>query len=310
MKKQVRRTGDHGIGQLTHVVHMSDDAQELRRFYEDVLGACVYFGVDEPHYLSYEDRYATLLMIGDLCVETMAPRMPADTRLPVGRFYTKYGRHLHSVGYQVDDLAGLADRLLERGIHIAKPGGGMIEHLAPETPYFFPSPRDTAGLMVEFCGTDMPGDPRDQETWSVLERMRRPHPLTIERFSHVTLGVRDLSAAVRTYIDVMQAVPVGTGMDADLAAKYVMLQLGDGLLQLAEPVDADSDLGRHVDTWGNMIYGLRFKVTDLDSAEGWFDKKSVRTARIRRELLVTDVEDTFGAPLFFGTEEVEGHPLS
>ncbi|MFC8097742.1 VOC family protein [Streptomyces sp. NPDC057363] len=310
MKKKVQRTGDHGIGQMVHVVHMSDDAQQLRRFYEDVMGAYVYMGVDEPHYLPPEDRYATLLMIGDLCIETMAPKMPADPQLPVGKFYTKFGRHLHSVGYKVDDLPGLADRLLERGIYIGKPGGGRIDKLDPETLYFFPSPRDTAGLMVELCRTDMPGDPRDQETWSSLERMWRSHPLTIERFSYVTLGVRDLAAAVKTYVDIMQAVPVQTGVDPDLAAKYATLQLGDCLLQLAEPMDAGSDLGRHVERWGNMIYSLRFKVRDLGSAESWLNKNAVRTTRVRDELIVTDVEDTFGAPIFFSTEEIEGDPFA
>ncbi|MEV0972422.1 VOC family protein [Microtetraspora glauca] len=310
MKKQVKVTGDHGIGQMIHVVHMCDDVEELRRFYEDVLGGVVYMGGDEPNYLPWEDRYAALLMVGDLCVEVMAPKMPANPQLPVGKFYTKYGRHLHSVGYKVDDLVGLADRLLERGVYIGKPGGGKIDKLDPDTPYFFPSPRDTAGLMVELCKLDMPDDPRDQETWSSLVRLWRSHPLTIKRFSHVTLGVRDLEAAVKIYVDTMQAVPITIGTDGDLRAKSAILQLGDCLLQLAEPVNADSDLGRHVEKWGNMIYSLRFKVADLDSAEIWLNKNNVRTTRISEQLIVTDVEDTFGAPIFFSTENIEGDPFA
>ncbi|RAY16990.1 hypothetical protein DPM19_02160 [Actinomadura craniellae] len=310
MKQQVKRTGDHGIGQMIHVVHMSDDAQRLRKFYEDVLGGFVYMGVDEPNYLPWEDRYATLLMIGDLCIETMAPKMPANPDLPVGKFYTKFGQHLHSVGYKVDDLVGLADRLLERGVYIGKPGGGKIEKLDPETGYFFPSPRDTAGLMVELCHHDMPNDPRNEETWSSLVQMWRSHPLTIERFSHVTLGVRELEPAVETYVDTMQAIPVRTGTDDGLRAKSAILQLGDCLLQLAEPLDPASDLGRHVEKWGNMIYSLHFKVTDLNSAEAWLNKNDVRTTRVNEELIVTDVEDTFGAPLFFSTEELSGDPFA
>ena len=34
--------------------------------YERVLGGFVYSGVDGPDYLDWEDRYATLLMVGDL----------------------------------------------------------------------------------------------------------------------------------------------------------------------------------------------------------------------------------------------------
>ena len=310
MKKQVKETGDYGLGQMVHVVHMSDDAEALRQFYQRVFGGFVYMGVDEPNYLPIEDRYATLLMIGDLCIETMAPAMPADPQRPVGKFYTKFGRHLHSVGYKVEDLPGLTDRLIGKGIRIGMPGGGYVEKADPATMYVFPSPRYTSGLMVELSKHDMPGDPRDLETWSSLAEMWEHHPLTIERFSFVTLGVMDLEAAVSTYVDTMQAVRIEHGTDPDLQAEYQTLQLGDCLLQIAQPQHPDSDLGRHVEQWGNMIYSLRFKVRDLDSAEAWLKQNDVRTTRIRDGLLVTNVEDSFGAPIFLSTEEIEGDPFA
>jgi catechol 2,3-dioxygenase-like lactoylglutathione lyase family enzyme len=310
VKKQVKETGDYGIGQMVHVVHMSDDAQELREFYEKVFGGFVYMGVDEPNYLDWEDRYATLLMIGDLCIETMAPAVPVNPKLPVGKFYTKFGKHLHSVGYKVEDLPGLTDRLVEKGVYIGKPGGGRVEKADPDLMYCFPSPRDTAGLMVELSKHDMPNDPRDLDTWPSLANMWRDHPLTIERFSYVTLGVKDLESAVKTYVDTMQAVPIEHGTDPDLQANYQTLQLGDCLLQLAEPQAEDSELGRHVAQWGNMIYSLRFLVRDLDSAEAWLKKNDVRTTRIRDGLLLTNADDCHGAPIFLSTEEIAGDPFA
>lgn len=310
MKKIAKTTGDHGIGLMIHVVHMTDDVKKLNQFYEDVFGGLCYLGVDEPNYLPIEDRYAGLWMISDLCIETMAPAFPVNVEKPVGKFYSKFGEHLHSVGYKVDDLPGLAERLLERDVYIGAPGGGKIEKLDPETLYFYPSPRDTAGLMVELCRIDMLNDPRDLETWSSQIKMWQSHPLTIERFSYVTLGVKDLDTAVKVYVDTMQAVPVEEGVDDDLKSKYVTLQLGDCLLQLAEPLEADSDLGRHVEKWGNMIYSLRFKVLDIDSAEAWLKKKNVRTTRLRPGLLVTDIEDSHGAPIFFSDEEIKGDPFA
>jgi len=310
MKKVVKKTGDYGIGQMIHVIHMSDDVEKLNRFYEDVFGGLHYLGVDEPNYLPVEDRYAGLFMVSDVCIETMAPKMPADVNKPVGKFYSKFGEHLHSVGYKVDDLPGLADRLLAKGIYIGKPGGGKIEKLDPETQYFYPSPRDTAGLMVEMCRIDMPNDPRDLETWSSQVKMWRSHPLTIERFSYVTLGVRDLDSAVKTYVDVMQAVPIQEGIDDAVQARFQTIQLGDCLLQLAQPLEVDSDLGRHVEKWGNMIYSLRFKVTDLDSVQSWLKSKNVRTERLRDDLVGTDVEDSHGAPIFFTTEDIPGDPFA
>jgi catechol 2,3-dioxygenase-like lactoylglutathione lyase family enzyme len=310
VKKQVKSTGDFGMGQMVHVVHMSEDAQAMREFYERVFGGFVYMGVDEVNYLPAEDRYATLLMIGDLCIETMAPAMPADPELPVGKFYTKFGRHLHSVGYKVEDLMGLTTRLLEKDVYIGRPGGGQVTEPEPELMYFYPSPRHTAGLMVEMSLYAMPNDPRDLETWSSLMGMWRHHPLTLERFSYVTLGVRDLASAVEIYVDTLQAIPISEGFDDDLGARYALLQLGDILLQIAQPEEPDSHLGQHVEQWGNMIYSLHFKVTDVDSAETWLNQNGVRTTRIRPELLMTEPEDCFGAPIFHGTEKIDGDPFA
>jgi hypothetical protein len=249
-------------------------------------------------------------MVADTCIETMAPNFPIDVNKPVGKFYSKFGQHLHSVGYKVDDLAGLADRLLSKGIYIGAPGGGKIDKLDDETVYFYPSPRDTAGLMVELCKIDMRNDPKDQDTYTELMRLYEQHPMTFDRFSYVTLGVKDLDSAVATYVDVMQAVPIQDGIDDDLQCKYMTLQLGDCLLQLAQPLEMDSDLGRHVEKWGNCIYSLRWKVLDLDSAEAWLNKQGVRTTRLRENLVYCNVDDTHGAPMFFTTEEIPGDPFA
>lgn len=310
MKKEVRKTGEFGIGQMIHVIHMSDDVTKLNKFYEDVFGGWCFLGGDEPNWLPVEDRWASLYMVSNVCIETMAPNLPVDETKPVGKFYSKFGQHLHSVGYKVDDLAGLADDLLAKDIYIGAPGGGKIDKLDEETQYFYPSPRDTAGLMVELCKIDMPDDPRDKDTWSANERRWENHPLTIERFSYVTLGVKDLDAAVKTYVDVMQAVPIAEGVDDDMKAKYATVQLGDFLLQLAQPLEADSDLGRHVEQYGNFIYSLRFKVRDLDSVQEWLTKKDVRSVRLRSDLVMTNVEDSLGAPIFFTTEEIPGDPFA
>jgi len=310
MRRQYKTTGDYGIGNMIHFVHMTDDVNKLNDFYARVFGGYRYMGIDELNYLPPEDRWASLVMVADTCIETMAPNFPVDVNKPVGKFYSKFGQHLHSVGYKVDDLAGLADRLLEKGIYIGAPGGGKIEKLDPETVYFYPSPRDTAGLMVELCKVDMRNDPKDQDTYTELMRLYEQHPMTFDRFSYVTLGVKDLDSAVATYVDVMQAVPIQDGIDDDLQCKYMTLQLGDCLLQLAQPLEMDSDLGRHVEKWGNCIYSLRWKVLDLDSAEAWLNKQGVRTTRLRENLVYCNVDDTHGAPMFFTTEEIPGDPFA
>jgi hypothetical protein len=311
MQKTVRKTGDYGIGLMIHSVHMTDDVPALNRFYEDVFGGLMFMGVDEPNYLPNEDRLAGLVQISDLCIETMAPRMPADPAKPVGKFYARFGQHLHSVGYKVDDLAGLGNRLIHEGVHIGAPGGGRIERMDPETVYFYPSPRDMQGLMAELCRVDMRDDPRLLNTWSSQVKFwELSHPLGIRRLAYITLGVRHLDDAVQTYVTKIQAVPVTDGIDDGGRFHYAIVQLGDCLLQLAQPLDADSPLGAHVARWGNMIYGITFRVNDLDAAQAWLQKKSIRSSRPRDGMLAADPADCYGAPYFFTTDSIPADPFS
>ena len=126
----------------------------------------------------------------------------------------------------------------------------------------------------------------------------------------MTLGVRDLESAVEVYVKAFKAIPLVEGIDEDLGAKYVVLHLGDCLLQIAQPLEPTSDLGRHVEQYGNFIYSLRFKITDVDSAEAWLAKKDVKTSRPRPGLLVLEPNDTFNAPIFLTAEEIQGDPFA
>jgi len=311
VQQQPKKTGDYGIGQMIHSVHMTDDVPTLNRFYEDVFGGLLYMGVDEPNYLPVEDRWAGLIQISDLCIETMAPGVPVDASKPVGKFFAKFGQHLHSVGYRVDDLNGLGNHMIAEGVYIGKPGGGRAERmdeLGPY-PYFYPSPRDTAGLMVELCATDMPDDPRLLETWSSHRKIWESHPLTIRRLAYITLGVKDVDESAGVYIKRLQAVPVTEGIDDALQCRYQIVQVGDCLLRLAQPLDDSSELGQHVARWGNMIYGITLKVSDLDSAEAWLRKHDIKTSRPRADLLAADPADCFGAPYYFTTETIRNDPF-
>jgi catechol 2,3-dioxygenase-like lactoylglutathione lyase family enzyme len=310
VQKQIETSGDYGIGLMIHAVHMTDDVAALNKFYEDVFGGLVYMGVDEPNYLDSEDRWAGLIMVSDLCIETMAPAMPVNKTKPVGKFYAKYGQHLHSVGYKVDELSALGDHMIDAGIYIGRPGGGRISKMDSDVGYFYPSPRDTAGLMVELCAVDMPNDPRLLDTWTSQRKFwELSHPLGIKRMLYVTLGCRDLESAVKTYVDTMQAIPVTEGIDDGQHMKYATLRLGDCLLQLAEPLDQESLLGQHVAKWSNMIYAFTFRVNDLDAAEAWLNLKGIKTSRPRDGLLAADPADTFSAPFFFTTDVIEGDPF-
>jgi catechol 2,3-dioxygenase-like lactoylglutathione lyase family enzyme len=155
----------------------------------------------------------------------------------------------------------------------------------------------------------MRADPRLLETWSSQVKMWEiGHPLGIKGLAYVTLGVKDLDAAAQTYVERIGAIGVASGVDDGGQFRYQLVQLGDCLLQIAQPLDDQSPLGQHVARWGNMIYGITFSVRDLDSAEAWLDKKSIRTSRPRDGLLAADPEDCFGAAYFFTTDALPEVP--
>src|SRR5947208_10422026 len=118
VRMNVVKTGPYGFGLVFHVVHMTDDVQALNEWYRDVFDAWMWWAYPELNYLEVEERIASMLIVGDLCIETMAPSDPLNLDAPVARFFHRYGRHLHSVGYFVDDVDGFANRLHDEGVSI------------------------------------------------------------------------------------------------------------------------------------------------------------------------------------------------
>jgi hypothetical protein len=169
---------------LAHVVHLGEDVGELNEWYRKVFGVEGFMGWPQPHYLESERRFASMFMVGDLCVETMAPALPPDSSTAVGRAFARRGAHLYSVAYLVDDLAGESDRLTAAGVRVGGPGAR----------FFVPSPRDMAGVRIEFLDVVIAG-----------ERHPNTGPLSTARLSHLTLGVDDPGAAVDRFVDLLDA---------------------------------------------------------------------------------------------------------
>jgi hypothetical protein len=309
LKRTIVRTGQYGIGTMIHTVHVGRNAIELTGFYQDVFGAVTFLGDEEPTYSPREDRFATLSVISDYCVEVMAPAKPVNAAMPVGKFFTKFGSHLHSVGYAVDDLVGLGNDLIAHGVRIGKPGGGYLERVAPDTDYIFPNPRDTMGILVELAGFNMPGDPRLLDGWNERMTNWQSGPLGIKRLAYQTIGVRDVVAATDRCIELFNASLVAMGHSSAEAATYRIVHLGDGLLRFAQPDGTDSALGRHVEQYGDMIYSVTFCVNDLDEVPRWLSRHNIRSHRLSSDLVAAEPVDTYGAPCLFTTADVPNDPF-
>jgi hypothetical protein len=307
MRKVMQPTSRWGFGTMIHAIHVSDDVPTLNAFYEDVFGGVVFMGVDEPSYLPPEKRFASLLMIGDLCVETMAPEPPVDSGTPVGRFFERFGRHWHSIGYTVEDFEGLGRHLQAEGVYLGKPGGGVMEDFEAYT-YFYPHPRHTGGVMVECCKTEMYNDPRLRTDWSSLRKLWQAHPLGVDRLGWVTIGVRDIDEHLELWERLFEVVPVHAET-SPLGHRSQFVHFGDILVELAMPTDPGTPIADHVGYQGDMIYGVTMKVLDLDRAESHLNAKGIRTSRPEPGTVVADTDDTLGAPWSFTTRSIPSDPF-
>lgn len=307
MEKVKRPTSRFGFGSMIHTIHMSDDVSKLNRFYEDVFGAIGFMSPDEPSFSPAERRYASLLLISDLCVETMAPQLPVDVTTPVGKFYDKFGSHWHSTGYTVAKYAELGAHLKEQGVFLGQPGGGEITDFSGPHSYFYPHPRQAGGVMVECCAGEMPNDPRNRVEFSSLRKLWRTHPLGADRLGWITVGVRDIDEHLALWQRLFEVEPIHAELNP-LGHRSQYVHFGDSIVELAMPLDAGTALHDHVKAHGDMIYSVTLKVLDLDNAESHLKTKGVRTTRPEPETIVADIDDTLGAQWHFTTRHLPNDP--
>jgi hypothetical protein len=320
VRLQIRKTGPYGFGLMYHVIHVADDVDKLNDWYRKVFDADWWWPADGLNWSEVEDRYASLLAVSDLCVETMAPKLPPNEAYPVGRYYLRHGARFHSLGSLVDDIEGFARHLLDHDVYIGMPGGGRMETVPPDIYYFYPSPRSVGGLNLQVTrNTDgaysaaVGTDPRIQEDWSERAlRWSERHPLGIRRLGYATMAVADVDATHAVLLDLWGAVSVHDGVDEERGVRSRFVQLGHLLLELASPLptNADGPMASHVARFGDALYQMTFLVDDLDAVEDYLPTVGVRCTRTSRAVVSADVDDSLGANYAFSTRTCPSDPLA
>ena len=82
--------------------------------------------------------------------------------------------------------------------------------------------------------------------------------------AHIGIAVPDVDAALRFYRDVLQ-VPTRGPEEAD-GARIVHLEFGESEVELLEPIQPDSPIGRFLTKRGPGIHHICYRVPDLDAA--------------------------------------------
>ena len=126
---------------LEHIGIAIEDPEAAKAFFEKLLGCAAYKEEAVPR----EGVRTHFLPAGTAKLELLEALDP-DT--PVARFLKKRGEGLHHLAFEVDDIRSHFLRVQEQGFSPLSqaPHSGADDKLI-----FFLHPRDTPGLLIEFC---------------------------------------------------------------------------------------------------------------------------------------------------------------
>ncbi len=297
------------LGKNFHIIHMTDDLRELDAWYYDIFSVQRFM---PDSYGASEVRDASLVLVGDLCIETLAPafRVEGWDAKPLGRFYRRLGKRFHSLAWYVDeDMDDLFRKLRAAGIRCYGTGGVRLEGDNPPHTVFT-HPRDT-WTQLEFVPSNIGStmrDPRYRPGWNPSWWADR-HPLRIQNFSHATISTRDLPRALEFYVGVLQGRLVHEGEVACNRSTSAFVLVGDDLMiELAQPVDESSPVAQDMERYHESIYAVTYKVQDVAQAEEYLTRKGVKFSSNDGATLVTDPATTHGCVMAFTASGVPGDP--
>ncbi len=87
----------------------------------------------------------------------------------------------------------------------------------------------------------------------------------IRRAQHIGIAVRDIADALTLYRDVLGLEVKKREELPELQLRVAMLALGDTAIELLEPTDPESTVGRFIERRGEGIHHLAFNVDDIDA---------------------------------------------
>jgi catechol 2,3-dioxygenase-like lactoylglutathione lyase family enzyme len=300
------------IGKNFHIIHITDDLKALDAWYYDVF-SCQRFMPDS--YMKSEVRDASLVLIGELCIEPLAPSFHVEgwDNMPLGRVFNRLGRKFHSYAWYVDDgFNDLYRDLRAAGVRCYGTAGVKQEDDEVRGA-LFTHPRDTY-TQLEFVPGPTPGgggalrDPRFQPGWSPVW-WADYHPLQVQKFSHSTVSVNDVTAARDLYVDVLKGKLLFEGEVPSNQTTSAFVLVGEDLvIEFAQPLEDSSPVAQDIVRSHEGIYSVSYKVRDLAQAEEYLAKKGISFSYNDGTTLVTDRDTTQGCVMSFTTWSVPGDP--
>jgi catechol 2,3-dioxygenase-like lactoylglutathione lyase family enzyme len=290
------------IGKEFHLLHVVKDLDAADEWYDRVFSVRRFV----RNYMKAAMRKASLVLIGDFVMEPAQPvQQPGWEKSALGKFYSRFGQHFHSIAWYVDDLRETSRVLSDHKIRlfdmvgkpVTDPGRGDA---------VWSHPQDTHAAF-EFAGAPKFFiDPRLQPGWS-MEFPRDQHPLGIERASHITMVFGDLSNARKVYQEALGAPVIHEEESAGQKRSLFFAVGQDTIIEAVQPLSSSSPEGRELDQVGEGIFAVTFKTRNLQRAADHLRANDVRFERNNGSLEI-DRDDAFGMVLRFTEQAVPNDP--
>ncbi len=291
------------IGKLFHLTHVVDDLPTVDRWYDDVFAVNRFYN----GYEKLAGRDASLLIIGDVCMEPMSPaKVEPLKNLSVKKFHERFGQHFHSIAWYVDDVQAIAARLDENKLRLFDIVGKQVRPPLKATA-FWTHPRETPGQLEFAVYGDFTPDPRMKPEWSSAS-WREQHPLHIERAAYMTIVVRDLPSAKHLYVDLLDGKLLHEQETAGRKRSAFVAVGEDSIVELAQPLATDSAEARDLEQNGEGIHALVFKTRDLRGAGDYLRAKGMHPASDGPNLITLDRNQAFGMVIGFTDRLVPNDP--
>jgi catechol 2,3-dioxygenase-like lactoylglutathione lyase family enzyme len=291
------------IGKLFHLTQVVSDLGVVDKFYDDIFAVTRYY----HGYAKAAGRDASLIAIGEVIMEPMTPaKVPNLRNQSVKRFHDRFGEHLHSIAFYVDDVPQISTHLDQHKLRLFDVTGRPV---TPPNEKFavWTHPRESHG-QLEFAviGTNTI-DPRLQPAWS-NEYWRERHPLGIERASHITAVVGDLSTAKKFYCDVLGAKLIDERSTPNRKQSAFVAIGEDTVVELAQPTSADTPEARDLERNGEGFFALTFKTRNLAKASDFLKSKQLRANPEGVDSISLGPEQAYGMTIGFTERSIPNDP--
>ena len=283
------------VGKEFHLLHVVSDLDVVDGWYDEIFAVRRFV----RNTMKAAMRKASLVLIGDFVLEPAQPlrHMQGWERSALGRFYSKYGQHFHSIAWYVDDLTEMFLRLTEQKIRLFDMVGNAVIKPSRRDGAVWTHPQYTHAAFEFVAVPKFFIDPRLQPGWTT-DYWRDRHPLGIEGASHITVLFRNLEDSRLVYEKALGAEVIHHGQIPGRKRSLYFAVGEDTVVEAAQPLSSTTQEGKDLARAGEGIFSVTFKTSNLERAADYLRSKA-QEFREDGDSLVLDSDQAFGMTIGF-----------